>query len=158
MNFYIHQYLTYQGCLTGYGCYGFHRTRFFWSRWVSFIILFKIWNWVSSSILNSKFNSEAYFSYSSRFASIWCKGRKTATVDCHILLEHFFYGWCNAMTWYTILLCKSNVLFISVVCRRVSLSGEVRLIFKLIKYYLLLFSQHLCYWLIHFSHNFFTRS
>ena len=84
-----------------------------------FIILFQIWKWVSSSILNSKFNSEAYFSHSSPFASIWCKGRKTMTFDCHILLEHFSCGLCSAMTSYTKLIWKSNVLFVSVVCRRV---------------------------------------
>ena len=99
-----------------------HGTRFFW--WIFFIILFRIWKWVSSSILNSKFNSEAYFSHLSPFASIWFSGRKTTTFDCHILLEHFSCGWCNAMTSYANLICKSNVLFISIVCRRVSLSGE----------------------------------
>ena len=55
-----------------------------------FIILFRIWKWVSSSILNSKFNSEAYFSHSSSFASIWCKGRKVdvfPTVGAHTQLN-----------------------------------------------------------------------
>ena len=84
-----------------------------------FIILFRIWKWVSSSILNSKFNSEAYFSHSSTFASIWCKGQKATTFNCH-----FLCGWYNAITSYTNLICKSNALFIFVVCRRVSLSGE----------------------------------
>ena len=86
-----------------------------------FIILFRIWKWVSSSILNSKINSEAYFSHSSSFASIWCKGRKAMTFDCHILLEKFSCSLCSAMTSYTNLIWKSNVLFISVVCRRVLL-------------------------------------
>ena len=67
--------------------------------------------WVSSFILNSKFNSEAYFLHSSPFASIWCKGRKTMTFDCHILHEHFSCGCCNTMTSNTNLICKSNVLF-----------------------------------------------
>ena len=106
---------------------------------------------------------------------------------------HFSCGWCNAMTWYTNLIWKSNVLFISVVCRRVSLSGEavrqrqniliieqckllytlqnkidkytnkrktlelIRLTFNLIKYYLLLFPQHLRHWRKHFLHNYFSR-
>ena len=89
-----------------------------------FIILFRIWKWVSSSILNSKYNSETYFSHSYPFASIWCKGQKTTTFDYHNLLEHFSFGRCNAMTSYTNLICKSNILFISVVCRRLSLPGE----------------------------------
>ena len=117
----------------------------------------------------------------------------TTTFDYHILLETFSCGRCNVMTSYTNLLCKSNVSFISVVCRRVSLSGEavperqriltieqskllytpqnkidkyinkrktlelIRLIFNLIKYYLLLFPQHLRHWRKHFSHNFFLK-
>ena len=88
------------------------------------IILFEIWKWVSSSILNSKFNSEVYFSHSFPFASIWYKGQKTMMFNCRILLEHFSCSWCIAMTSYTNLICKHNVLFISVICRCVSLSAE----------------------------------
>ena len=81
--------------------------------------------WVSSFILNSKFNSEAYFLHSSPFASVWCKGRKTMTFDCHILHEHFSCGCCN----YNDLKDKLNMqiecfIYVFVVFRCVSLSGE----------------------------------
>ena len=66
----------------------------------------------------------AYFSHLCCFPSIWCKSPKITTFDCHILLKHFSCGWCNAMTSYTNLLCKSNVLFTFIVCRCVSLSAE----------------------------------
>ena len=47
----------YQGCHTGYGWYGFHRTRFFWSRWVFYYF---IQNMKLSSVFYMKFQIQLW--------------------------------------------------------------------------------------------------
>ena len=52
----------YQGRHTGYGWYGFHRTRFFWSRWVflslysEYEIEFRVWYEIPNSIVKLTFH------------------------------------------------------------------------------------------------------